>query len=984
MELLGNNPSMQDLIQKLNEVVESLNTNLSSTNSEITEVKELVSFGSNILASRLNEKLWYFKTQELMTASTELCEGDSCFILNPGSNTGEGTFEYWYIYKTTDVGEILDSYVELANPDLVGVKIQELTFKALLSKFDSIKKFSFLDLVTTATETNPGKALDAIVGKLLADRIGNLGELSTVDKNSLVGAIKEVKTIVEDNYSENTKKIDSKAERTELQTETSERKQEIAVERARINNLLKSTSDTVTSTCEVSDEYGGNASAEVSSDGINVQIKLTNFQFLKTWESSDGTEATASPEKILDLPNHSFAPFEERTVVHIDGTLSYYIENDSLYVTSSTATISIFGDVTISYTIIDSLQSEVADIRVGANGKVYDTAGEAVRGQVSELKDDLVDISKTFIVNNLVWEDGYVGTSGKKNSGGDCLTSNAIKLKKGESLVVKCCGYLTAISIISSCNKEGVPIAMLVRSIDSTERIYRYAATEDMYVCVSYHITSGYATVVSRISSVYEMNKAIEENGTYIPYLDYMTNVDGLTWESGYISPSGNKSDDIDSRRCLPFKMFKGQTIDVYASGYLTYTSIISECNEVGDNIVPVAISTDSNAHHYTHTFDKDTYVILSYHIDAKVTVDIRAYQKLFERKEATDTKTEYQPTWNNGFYIGSNGGKSSESKCHYSNPIELKKGQVIQYQGMGFREYVSIISMTNESMSAFGSLVISSNADQTEGIYKYQAKHDCLVTLCGYHTKDNGAPVVEKVYIYEEKLEEDTRDYSTFVGCFNKVVCIGDSITEGDQGPTFGANLTQRVTPWNYPYYLAKNTGWTCDNKGHSGYTTIAWWDRHKNDDFSSYDTAIIFLGTNLGLTDTLASDVEPYTNYNDFANTNTGCYCKIISKLKADNPMIKIFILGTYNVEQKTYWRTTQKVLAKIATKYNIPFHPTFGETEVANIFDMKYHRTSLDAHMTSMGYMIFAKYVEHIMEQEAYKNQYVYNPVYPNYHS
>lgn len=394
MELLGNNPSMQDLIEKLNEVVGSLNNSLPNTDSELAEVKKLVSFGSNVLAGRLNAKLWYFKTQELMKASTELCEGDSCFILNPGSNTGEGTFEYWYIYKTADVGEILDSYIELANPDLVGVKIQELTFKALLSKLDSIKKFSFLDLVTTATETNPGKALDAIVGKLLADRIGNLGELSTVDKNSLVGAIKEVKTVVEDNYSENTKKIDSKAERTELQTETSERKQEIAVERARINNLLKSTSDTVTSTCEVSDEYGGNASAEVSSDGINVQIKLTNFQFLKTWESSDGTEATASPEKILDLPNHSFAPFEERTVVHIDGTLSYYIENDSLYVTSSTATISIFSDVTISYTIIDSLQSEVADIRVGANGKVYDTAGEAVRGQVSELKGDL---DKNFI-----------------------------------------------------------------------------------------------------------------------------------------------------------------------------------------------------------------------------------------------------------------------------------------------------------------------------------------------------------------------------------------------------------------------------------------------------------------------------------------------------------------------------------------------------------------------------------------------------------
>ena len=129
MELLGNNPSMQDLIEKLNEVVGSLNNSLPNTDSEIAEVKKLVSFGSGVLAGRLNAKLWYFKTQELMTASTELCEGDSCFVLKDGVTTGEGTFEYWYIYKTSDVVDIIDSYVDLSNPDLVAVKLQDMTLK---------------------------------------------------------------------------------------------------------------------------------------------------------------------------------------------------------------------------------------------------------------------------------------------------------------------------------------------------------------------------------------------------------------------------------------------------------------------------------------------------------------------------------------------------------------------------------------------------------------------------------------------------------------------------------------------------------------------------------------------------------------------------------------------------------------------------------------------------------------------------------------
>lgn len=126
MEVLSTNPSMQNLIDKINELVGSVNGTLVTNSEEMAAIKKLVSFGSDVLAAKLNSKLWYFKTQELMVASGELVEGDSCFILGANAETGKGTFSYWYIYKTDDVKDIIDSYVALNNPDLVAVKLSNL------------------------------------------------------------------------------------------------------------------------------------------------------------------------------------------------------------------------------------------------------------------------------------------------------------------------------------------------------------------------------------------------------------------------------------------------------------------------------------------------------------------------------------------------------------------------------------------------------------------------------------------------------------------------------------------------------------------------------------------------------------------------------------------------------------------------------------------------------------------------------------------
>ena len=156
-----------------------------------------------------------------------------------------------------------------------------------------------------------------------------------------------------------------------------------------------------------------------------------------------------------------------------------------------------------------------------------------------------------------------------------------------------------------------------------------------------------------------------------------------------------------------------------------------------------------------------------------------------------------------------------------------------------------------------------------------------------------------------------------------SKILCIGDSLTEGayyghdwHEEHVEGASIAQ-----NYPYYLGRMLNCYVKNGGYSGFDPTDYYTRVLNNfNLSEYDSFIIWLGTNHGLTDTLETDVDPYADYNDFANTNTGNYCKIISKIKEQNPYCFIVLLTTFMGAGHDPVADSN-VIRKIATKYSLP---------------------------------------------------------------
>lgn len=151
-------------------------------------------------------------------------------------------------------------------------------------------------------------------------------------------------------------------------------------------------------------------------------------------------------------------------------------------------------------------------------------------------------------------------------------------------------------------------------------------------------------------------------------------------------------------------------------------------------------------------------------------------------------------------------------------------------------------------------------------------------------------------------------------------MVAIGDSLTAGAY---YANGADGSPIPENYPYYLMKMTNVSITNVSECGsYPSKLWNDYLKNYDFTNFDGALVWLGTNLGITDTYDSDVAPYDDPNEYANTQMGYYCRILDRMILHNPNIRIFIANIYagghSVSTGTTFEGTNNAIESIVKAY------------------------------------------------------------------
>lgn len=190
----------------------------------------------------------------------------------------------------------------------------------------------------------------------------------------------------------------------------------------------------------------------------------------------------------------------------------------------------------------------------------------------------------------------------------------------------------------------------------------------------------------------------------------------------------------------------------------------------------------------------------------------------------------------------------------------------------------------------------------------------------------------------------------------FTNITCIGDSLTHGVV--TTDSHGGYRIAKHPYPMVLQRIVGATVEEIAHGGYGATDWWNEYADKITSKTNQlAIVFLGTNDGLTDTVSTDCagDDYTSY---ANTNTGNYGKIVAKLKSVGA--KIILVQCFTGDGVL--ANTNKAIKDFADKFGC------GLIATKRLLNPAYHyypdlSGSDSLHFNDLGYSAFA---ELIMQQ------------------
>lgn len=229
-----------------------------------------------------------------------------------------------------------------------------------------------------------------------------------------------------------------------------------------------------------------------------------------------------------------------------------------------------------------------------------------------------------------------------------------------------------------------------------------------------------------------------------------------------------------------------------------------------------------------------------------------------------------------------------------------------------------------------------------------------------------------------EDVIENDY--YLDLVSCFERIVCIGDSITAGFTGSDFvGQNIGSndaRVTARNWTNYFKKATGVDVINLGYGSTATTHWRNSTPETESSNLGCALelaniegtqayfVMLGWNDTITNGNKLDIA--ADYNNNADSFYGNYDNIIRRLHEMKPNAHIFVFTLARAKANSSYNDAIRYISSL---YEYCHCIDYSKNK---FFDTNFFNKVADGtHYSPLGYNAFGHLVKSLVSSYIYEN-------------
>lgn len=230
------------------------------------------------------------------------------------------------------------------------------------------------------------------------------------------------------------------------------------------------------------------------------------------------------------------------------------------------------------------------------------------------------------------------------------------------------------------------------------------------------------------------------------------------------------------------------------------------------------------------------------------------------------------------------------------------------------------------------------------------------------FQNGDSSKPVEYVKYSYSENdmryydLNSELEIYGASpLSAFDNILCIGDSLTYSQVATdnTY-ENSHQAKNP--YPKVLSKYLG--CDGYkivAVPGETARGMWLYHNHEITQAENQiAIIYLGTNGGITDTVEIDCPVGVDYNNFTDNHCGSMGKLISKCQEVG--CKVLLLKPYYLS--SYHDVTNSAIDHLGERFGCAVMDAPNGTMYEDLMLWGNHNGNGYPHYNELGYSWFAR--------------------------